>query len=109
MFARFVDLRREPDFSAKSDFHKLVDELEKLGKRRNDLVHSKYVSWTNVHGAAGLIRQNSKLRASKGSREEDEEELVPEGLNADIECLFTTLRALEPFRLKIIDWLYPVE
>jgi hypothetical protein len=109
MFARFVDLRREPDFSAKSDFHKLVDELKKLGKRRNDLVHSKYASWTNVHGAAGLIRQNSKLRASKGSREEDEEELLPEGLNADIECLFTTLRALEPFRLKIIDWLYPVE
>jgi len=56
-----------------------------------------------------MSRQKSKLRANKGSREGNEEGLLPGGLNADIECLSTPLRALEPFRLKIIDWLYPVK
>ena len=107
LLARFVDLQREPDLPAKAEFHKLMVELGKLGERRNDLVHSKYMSWINVEGAAGLIRQNSKLRASKGVREESEEELLPEAFNADFERLARALQELEVFRLKIIDWLYP--
>ena len=72
MLARSVDLQREPDLSAKAEFHNLMGELRSLGERRNDLVHSKYTQWFNVEGAPGLIRQNSKLRGSKGIREEDE-------------------------------------
>ena len=107
MFSRFVDLQRKPDLSAKVDFHKLIGELGKLGERRNDLVHSKYVQWLNVDGALGLIRQNSKLRGSKGIREESEEELLPEAFNADIERLNGALQRLEVFRMKVIDWMYP--
>jgi len=107
MFARFVDLRREPDVPAKEEFHKLIGALVKLGERRNDLVHSKYTPWTNVAGAKGLIRENSRLRASKGIREQDEEELLPEAFNVDFERLTFVLQKLETFRLKIIDWVYP--
>jgi hypothetical protein len=107
MLARFVDLQLEPDLSAKADFHKLMGELGRLGERRNELVHSKYTQWFNVEGALGLIRQNSKLRASKGIRVEDEEELLPEAFNADFEHLDSALQGLEAFRLKVINWLYP--
>ena len=72
MLARSVDLQHEPDLSAKAEFHSLMGELRSLGERRNDLVHSNYTQWFNVEGAPGLIRQNSKLRGSKGIREEDE-------------------------------------
>lgn len=107
LLARVVDLQREPDPSTKNDFHKLINELGKLGERRNDLVHSKYMQWRNIEGSQGLIRQNSKLRGGKGIREEDEEELLPESFNADFERLDSALQRLEIFRLKVIDWLYP--
>lgn len=110
MFARFVDLQGEPELSAKAakaDFHKLMGDLTRLGERRNDLVHSKDTRWINIEGVAGLIREHSKLRASKGVREEHEEELLPEAFTADFEQLGSALRGLEAFRLKIIDWLYP--
>ena len=82
-------------------------ELGKLGERRNNLVHSKYTMWRNVHGADGLIRQNSNLRASKGFREEAEEEMLPESFNPDLERLELALREMETFRMTIINWLYP--
>ena len=109
MFARFVDLQREPDLSAKADFHKLMVDLKRLGERRNDLVHSKYTRWINIAGVAGLIREHSKLRASEGVREKHEEELLPEAFTADFEQLGSAIEGLETFRLKIIDWLYPEE
>ena len=109
MLARSVDLQREPDLSAKAEFHNLMGELRSLGERRNDLVHSKYTQWFNVEGAPGLIRQNSKLRGSKGIREEDEEKLLPESFNTDFERLDGALQRLEAFRLKAIDWRYPNE
>ena len=107
MLARFVELQRVPDVSAKTDFHKLIVELGKLGERRNELVHSKYTQWLNVEGAFGFIRQNSKLRGGKGTREEVEEKLLPDAFNEDIENLDRILQRLEVFRLKIINWLYP--
>ena len=106
MFARVVSLQGEPDLSAKDDFHKLMVELRRLGERRNDLVHSKYTLWTNVMGAPGLLRENSKLRASKGIREQDEEKLLPEAFTADFEQLASALQRLETFRMKVIDWKY---
>lgn len=69
LFARATDF---PDLT-KNDFHKLIADLQKPGERRNDLVHSNYMQWHTSDGFQGLIRQNSKLRGSKGIREEDEE------------------------------------
>ena len=107
LFARFIDLRREPDLTDKPEFHKLIVELVKLGERRNDLVHSKYFHWINFEGKTGLIRENSKLRGSKGMREQQEEELLPEAFNADLKALSSASQNLEKFRLKVIDYLYP--
>lgn len=72
MFARFADLLREPDEAAKREFHNLMIKFGKLGERRNEIVHSKYAQWINVEGACvcGLLRQNSRLRAAKGMRDE---------------------------------------
>lgn len=107
LFARFVDLRNNTRAEAKAEFHKLMVELRELGERRNDLVHSRYNAWLNVHGKEGLLRTNSKLRGSKGEREEKEEELQPEAFNSDLQRLAAAGATLEKFRLQIIDWLYP--
>lgn len=109
MFARFVDLKRKTNLSAKAEFHKLMVELARLGERRNDLVHSKYTPWVNVAGAEGLIRKNSKLRARKGIREQDEEELLPDAFTADFEQLDRAIKGLNAFHLKVLEWCYPDE
>ena len=108
LFARFVDLRTNTEPSSKAEFHKLIIELGELGERRNELVHSRYNHWINVHGREGLLRTNSKLRGKKGEREETEEELQPEAFNADLSRLNVAANNLEEFRLKVIDWLYPL-
>lgn len=107
LFARFIDLRNNTDALAKREFHKLIIELGDLGERRNDLVHSRYNAWLNVHGSEGLLRRNSKLRRSKGEREEEEEELQPDAFNQDLQRLAAVAVRLEAFRLQVIDWLYP--
>jgi hypothetical protein len=107
LFARFIDLRKNTDPLAKTEFHKLVVELGKLGERRNELVHSKYNPWINVHGREGLLRTNSKLRGSSGEREIKEEELQPEAFDSDLLNLSATAQSLEAFRIKVIDWLCP--
>jgi hypothetical protein len=109
LFARFVDLRNNTRPEAKDEFHKLMAELRKLGERRNDLVHSRYSTWLNTDGNEGLLRTNPKLRASKGEREEKEEELQPEAFNIDLQRLSAAAARLEKFRLQVIDWLYPEE
>ena len=109
LFSRFVDIRRTPDLTAKATFHELMVELGKLGERRNELVHSTYMIWTDVAGDVGLFRQNSKLRGGKGIREQEEEELLPDAFNEDIERLDVALQELGKFRLRIIDWICPDE
>ncbi|MES2237348.1 MAG: hypothetical protein V4500_06310 [Pseudomonadota bacterium] len=109
MFAWFAELGPESAKTAKADFHKIMVELIELGKRRNDIIHSKYSRWINVEGVDGLIRQNSKLRTSKGKviRELDEEELLPEAFEADCNRMSLSLMQMEDFRMKIIAWLDP--
>lgn len=109
MFGRFVDLRAEPDQSAKQRFHDLMTELVKLGERRNEIVHSKYSSFINVEGIAGLRRERSKLAASKGQRDVQEEDLLPESFAEDLERLSAAQKSLETFRLKIINRVYHTE
>lgn len=107
LFSRFIDLRSNTDPAAKGEFHKLMVELRDLGERRNDMVHSRYHRWIDVHGNEGLLRRNSKLRGKAGEREEQEEELQPSAFDPDLERLTTASARLEVFRLKVIDWLYP--
>ena len=107
LFAYFVDIRSNTQPALKAEFHKLMVELRDLGERRNELVHSKYNPWINVHGKEGLLRSNSQLRAGKGEREQSEEELQPEAFANDLQRLATAVGTLERFRLQIIGWLYP--
>jgi hypothetical protein len=107
LFSRFTGIHSNTDSAKKTEFHKLMTELIELGQRRNELVHSKYNPWINIEGKEGLLRTNSTLRASKGEREEQEEELQPEAFNADIARLRVAANRIEKFRLQIIDWKYP--
>jgi hypothetical protein len=109
LFQRFTSVRVGDFKDENTNFHKLVTELLKLGFRRNEIVHSVYYDWITEHGETGLVRQNSKLRASKGEREETEEELLPKDLYSDIGNLNNAYDRLESYRLKIIDWIYPDE
>lgn len=109
LFARFLDIRRGSYEKEKGEFRALLVELLKLGERRNEIVHSKYSMWINVEGEHGLMRENSVLRASKGVREESEEELLPEAFELDCGRLSMALQILERFRLQIIEWHYPDE
>ncbi|MEQ1777940.1 MAG: hypothetical protein ABL863_05320 [Nitrosomonas sp.] len=120
LFARFVDLRSNTDPAIKDQFHELINELGKLGERRNELVHSrstperacsfaKYYLWFNVDGKEGLLRKNSILRAKMGEREEQEEELQPEAFDKDLNRLNSAAEKLEKFRIQIIDWKFPEE
>ena len=107
LFARFVGLKCAGDEATQKEFHDVMVDLRKLGERRNELVHSRYSDWYDIHGSKGLLRTNSTLRAKDGKREETPEELQPDTFNADLEALFSTGDRLEALRLRAIDWLYP--
>ncbi|ALO44907.1 hypothetical protein [Pseudohongiella spirulinae] len=109
LLARFIDLRRGISEGYKAEFHKLVSRILKLCERRNDLVHSKYDTWQNIDGKLGLLRQNSKLRASKGLREELEEELLPEAFDGDVQSISDCLQELEKYRQRILGWHYDTD
>ncbi len=106
MFARYVDIRRDIDEGEKEKFHKVMSSLQKLAERRNDLVHSRYSSFLTTDKRTGLLRQNSKLSASKGMRQESEEELYAEDFVKDFEAQSLASNKLEEYRLKVIDWKY---
>ncbi len=109
LFQRFTSVRTGILEDENTNFHKLITQLQKLGTRRNEIVHSKYYNWTNVAGEIGLLRQNSKLRGGKGKREDIEEELLPKDLWSDLGNLINAYNQLESFRRKIIDWVCPIE
>jgi hypothetical protein len=107
MFARFVDLNLRADETQKVAFHNLMVEVDKLGTRRNEIVHSNYMYWINVEGSHGLLRQHSKLRGKDGFRENSEEELLPKALESDGDSVSVALHQLEKYRLQIIEYLHP--
>lgn len=107
LFGHFVDLRVNTDEATKQEFHKLMTELRVLGERRNDIVHSHYQPWINVHGSEGLLRRNSRLRGKTGERKDAEEELQPDVFDTDLDQLAAAARRLETFRRQVIDWLCP--
>ena len=109
LFSRFVDVRRGISADEKTSFHNSVSQIVKLCQRRNEIVHSKYHTWQNIEGKLGLLRQNSKLRTSKGIREESEEELLPEAFAVDAKNISECLRDLERHRLKVLESLYDTD
>lgn len=109
MFGRFVGLRCNLDESVRCQFHELMTELLRLGERRNEIVHSSYTPFINGAGVEGLRRVNSKLIASKGQRNIEEEDLFAESFGEDLNRLSEATRTLESFRLKIIEWINPID
>ena len=105
MFARFIDVK-QLGATPKKDFHKQIGKVIELSKRRNDLVHSKYRSLLSAEGNIGLLRENSKLKTSKGVRQTEEEELMPEHFSEDLKQVNTAITELETWRLRIIDWIF---
>ena len=107
IFARFVALSATADPESPPEFHKLMVVLQKLGERRNEVVHSNYNLLVATDGKKGLARSNFKLRPSKGARERNDEDLFHGSLSADQEKLGEALSQLESFRSRIIEWKYP--
>ena len=105
LFNRFVDLQSTPDTARKAAFAALSTDIIKLAERRNELVHSDYSAWTNIHGASGLLRSSSRLR--KGEREQNEEELLAQAFEPDIERLAKISQKMEEFRRYAIWCIYP--
>lgn len=109
LYSRFIDVRRSLKGADRNAFHKVISQVIKLCERRNEILHSKYDTYQNVEGKLGLLRQNSRLRASKGMRELSEEELLPEALDMDVKNISSCLNELEMYRLKVLDWLYETD
>jgi hypothetical protein len=110
LFTRFIDLRtsrNEQDEKAKTDFYALLSELESLGKRRNELVHSRYVNWLQLGGSQGLLRTKQRRPSKSPATEPDEEGMTSESFEGDFSRLATALMLLENARLNILDLLYP--
>jgi len=108
LFSRYVD-ERTIDDSEKAIFHKLIVECSKIAEIRNNLVHSQYFDLVQGDEPIALIRENSKLRGGKGIRLEESEDLTKEEFEKYFDRLNLTINELEAFRLKIIDWNYPIE
>ena len=104
IFSRFIDVKLIIE-SQKTDFHKLIIRLMKQGERRNDYVHSSYCSWLNISGELGFIKENTKLRSSKGLLESNEEELLKISFNNDLEEINQILLEIEKFRIQVVDCL----
>jgi hypothetical protein len=107
MFTRFIDLRAEKSDKIKTDFYALLSELESIGQRRNELVHSRYVNWLQLGGAEGLLRTKQRRSNKSPATELTEEELNPESFEEDFLRLAKALMLLENVRLNILDMLYP--
>lgn len=105
MYARFIAVKKL-HLNSKKGFHKKIDRVIDLSKRRNELVHSTYSSLRNVDGKIGFLRENSKLKPSKGIRQESEEELMPEDFANDLQLIKSSINELEAYRLQIIDCIY---
>ena len=66
LFVRFVDIRTNTNpnedvaaaATVKATFHELVGDLKKIGERRNELVQSRYMLWTNVRGGKKSLKRS---------------------------------------------------
>ncbi len=108
LFARYVD-ERTINESEKGVFHKLIVKCLKFGELRNKIVHSQYFDLVQGEEAIALVRENSKLSGGKGRRIEETEDLTEQDFEVYFAKMNDAINLLEAFRLKIIDWNYPLE
>jgi len=108
LFSRYVD-ERTIDDAEKSIFHKLIVRALKLGELRNQIVHSQYFDLVQGEEPIALVRENFKLSGGKGKRIKDTQDLTEQDFKEYFSLLNGVISELEAFRLKIIDWKYPLE
>lgn len=107
IYTRYAQIHRLSENVPHPEFHKLMSRIQKLAKRRNDLVHSFYGLLITVDGKAALARQPTKLKPSEGLREQEGEDILPAQLEAEISEMHSILQELERYRLHAIDIQYP--
>ena len=108
LFSRYVD-ERTIDDAEKSVFHKLIVRALKLGELRNQIVHSQYFDLVQGEEPIALVRENSKLSGGMGKRIKDTQDLTEQDFEEYFSQVNDAINGLEVFRLKIIDWNYPLE
>jgi hypothetical protein len=107
IFARYAQIHSLSQEAPHPEFHRLMTRIQKLAARRNDLVHSFYGLLTTVDGEDALARQPTKLKPSEGLRAEEDEDILPARLAAEILEMHSILQELEKYRLQAIDIKYP--
>ncbi len=109
IFSHYVDITANTDSKSKKEFHSLMNKCKKIGQERNVVVHSVYYPLTKVDGSKRLIQQNPRLKFKDGSKisVNDKELSLEDFENLNIKITHA-LEELEKFRLKLIDWEYPI-
>lgn len=108
IYTRYAQIHGLSKGAPHPEFHNLMGRIQKLATRRNDLVHSFYGLLTTVDGAAALARQPTRLKPSKGLREQEGEDILPARLEDEIQEMRSILQELEKYRLQAIDIKYQV-
>lgn len=109
LFSHVVRTQFPSKLAYVKEFHDLAEDVVRLSKRRNELVHSRYAHWMNIDGQEGLVRSNSKFKTSRGARLDIDEDLLPESFVNDHQDVRAVIRRLERFRVLLIDWHIPIE
>jgi len=107
IYTRYAQIHGLSSETPHPEFHLLISRIQKLATRRNDLVHSFYGLLITVDGEAALARQPTKLKPSKGLREQEGEDILPARIEAEISEMHSILQKLEEYRLQAIDIKYP--
>ncbi len=109
IFSHFIDISTNTDDAAKEKFHSLMNKCKKIGQERNVIVHSVYYPLTKVDGTKRLIQQNPRLKFKGGSHiSPNDKELAIEDFVKINTKISEVLEEIEKFRLKLIDWNYPI-
>lgn len=107
IFTRFAQIHGLTEKSPHPDFHNLMVRVQQLAKRRNDIVHSFYHNLIAIDGQVGVLRTPTRLKPSKGSREQPHEKILSGHLDTEISEIRAILSELESYRLKVIELNYP--
>ena len=110
IFSHYIDITTNTNEEAKGEFHSLMNRCKKIGKERNVIVHSVYYPLTKVDGSKSLIQKNPRLKFKGGSHISDnDKELALEYFEQINKKIIEVIGEIEKFRLKLIDWKYPIE
>lgn len=108
IFTRFAQIHCLTSQSPHPEFHKLMMRVQNLATRRNEIVHSFYNMLIIVDEDVAFIRKPTKLKPSKGVREQPHEDIMASDLQKDLNEIDHLLSELEKYRLKAIELRYQV-